>query len=142
MSQFQLFGNVVHIQQSVRVSKFYKDPLQNLCVECWSTFQRMKIPVGIFQVGDALCILFEFEKLPVKHLEGFILLPREGGELQNFFGTFDWKFQLKNSEEFPHWISKNWRIGSGRNVCSRSNELLRRKVYEVGTGSGLFGIVS
>jgi hypothetical protein len=37
--------------------------------------------VGSFQVGDALGILFEFEKLLVKHLEGFILLPREGGEL-------------------------------------------------------------
>ncbi len=81
MSQFQLFGNVVHIQQSVRVSKFYKDPLQNLRVECWSTFQRTKIPVGSFQVGDALGILFEFEKPLVEHLEGFILLSREGGEL-------------------------------------------------------------
>jgi len=58
--------------------------------------------VGSVQVGDALCILFEFEEPPVKHLEGFILLPKEGGELQNFFETFDWKFQLKNSEEFPH----------------------------------------
>jgi hypothetical protein len=48
------------------------------------------------------------------HLEGFILLPRESGELQNFFGTFDWKFQLKNSEEFPHWISKSWRICGGK----------------------------
>jgi hypothetical protein len=58
-------------------------------MECWGTFQRTKIPVGSFQVGDALGILFEFEKLPVKHLEGFILLPRESGELQDFFGTFD-----------------------------------------------------
>ncbi len=129
MSQFQLFGNVVHIQQSVRVSKFCKDSLQNLCVECWSTFQRTKIPMGSFQVDDALGILFEFEKSPVEHLEGFILLSREGGELQNFFKTFDWKFQLKNSKEFPHWISKSWRISCGRNVCSSSNELLRRKVY-------------
>jgi len=48
--------------------------------------------MGSFQVDDALCILFEFEKPPVKHLEGFILLLREGGELQNFFETFDWKF--------------------------------------------------
>jgi len=54
--------------------------------------------VGSFQVGDALRILFEFEKPPVEHLEGFILLLREGGELQNFFRTFDWKFQLKNSK--------------------------------------------
>jgi hypothetical protein len=42
---------------------------------------RTKIPVGSFQVSDALGILFEFEKPPVEHLEGFILLPREGGEL-------------------------------------------------------------
>jgi hypothetical protein len=37
--------------------------------------------MGSFQVSDALGILFEFEKPPVEHLEGFILLPREGGEL-------------------------------------------------------------
>jgi hypothetical protein len=49
----------------------------------------MKIPVGNFQVGDALGILFEFEKPLVEHLEGFILLPKEGGKLQNFFRTFD-----------------------------------------------------
>jgi hypothetical protein len=85
--------------------------------------------VGSFQVGDALGILFEFEKPPVEHLEGFILLSREDGELQNFFRTFDWKFQLKNSKEFPHWISKSWRISCGRNVCNNTNELLRRKVY-------------
>jgi hypothetical protein len=89
----------------------------------------MKIPMGSFQVSDALGILFEFEKPHVKHFEGFILLPREGGELQNFFRTFDWKFQLKNLKEFPHWISKSWCIGGGRNVCSSNNELLIRKVY-------------
>jgi len=49
----------------------------------------MKIPVGNFQVCDALGILFEFEKPHVEHLEDFILLPREGGELQNFFRTLD-----------------------------------------------------
>jgi len=48
-----------------------------------------KTPVGSFQVYDALGILFEFEKPPIEHLEGFILLPREGGELQIFFRTFD-----------------------------------------------------
>jgi hypothetical protein len=52
----------------------------------------MKIPVGSFQVGDALGILFEFEKAPIEHLEGFIILPRKGDELENFFKTFDWKF--------------------------------------------------
>jgi len=50
-------------------------------MECWSTFQRTKIPVGNFQVYDALGILFDFEKPPIEHLEGFILLVREGGEL-------------------------------------------------------------
>jgi hypothetical protein len=56
-------------------------------------------------------------------------LSKEGGELQNFFRFFDWKFQFKNSKEFPHSINKSWRISCGRNVCSSSNELLRRKVY-------------
>jgi hypothetical protein len=54
-----------------------------------------------------LNILFKLEKLPVRHLEGFILLPKKGGELQNFFRTLDRKFQLKNSKEFPHWINKS-----------------------------------
>ncbi len=36
------------------------------------------------QVCDALSILFNLEKPPLKHLEGFIFLPREGGELHNF----------------------------------------------------------
>ncbi len=40
--------------------------------------------MGNFQVCDALSILFELENLPVKHLEGFILLSKEGGELQIF----------------------------------------------------------
>jgi hypothetical protein len=47
----------------------------------WSTFQRTKIPMGSFQVCDALNILSKLEKPFVEHLEGFILLPREGGEL-------------------------------------------------------------
>jgi hypothetical protein len=37
--------------------------------------------MGNFQVYDAMGIFFEFEKLPVEHLEGFILLSREGGKL-------------------------------------------------------------
>jgi hypothetical protein len=37
--------------------------------------------MGSFQVCDGLSILFELEKLPVEHLEGFILLLKEGGEL-------------------------------------------------------------
>jgi hypothetical protein len=58
--------------------------------------------MGNFQVCDALSILFKLEKPPIKHLEGFILLLKEGGELQHFFRTLDRKFQLKNSKEFPH----------------------------------------
>jgi hypothetical protein len=41
----------------------------------------MKIPVGSFQVCDALGILFEFEKPHVEYFEGFIFLSRGGGEL-------------------------------------------------------------
>jgi hypothetical protein len=58
-------------------------------MECWSTFQQTKILVGNFQVYDALGIVFELEKPPIEHLEGFILLLREGGELQIFFKNFD-----------------------------------------------------
>jgi hypothetical protein len=62
--------------------------------------------MGNFQVYDAFSILFRFEKPPVEYLEGFILLPSESGEMLNFFRTFDRKFQLKNSKEFPHWMTK------------------------------------
>jgi hypothetical protein len=41
----------------------------------------MKILMGNFQVCDGLSILFKLEKPPIKHLKGFILLPREGGKL-------------------------------------------------------------
>jgi hypothetical protein len=41
----------------------------------------MKIPMGSFQVCDVSSILFKLEKLPIKHLEGFILFPRKGGKL-------------------------------------------------------------
>jgi hypothetical protein len=37
--------------------------------------------MGSFQVYDALSILFKLEKPLIKHVEGFILLPREGGKL-------------------------------------------------------------
>jgi hypothetical protein len=37
--------------------------------------------MGNFQVSDALSILFKLEKPPVEHLEGFIFLPKESGEL-------------------------------------------------------------
>jgi hypothetical protein len=45
--------------------------------------------MGNFQVCDALSILFKLEKPPIEHLESFILLPNEGGELQIFFRTFN-----------------------------------------------------
>jgi hypothetical protein len=57
----------------------------------------MKISMGSFQVCDVLNI-FELEKPLVEHLEGFILLLREGSELQIFFRTLDRKLQLKNSK--------------------------------------------
>jgi hypothetical protein len=62
MSQFQLFKNVVQTQQSVQISKFYKNLLQNLRMECGNTFQRTKIPMGNFRVSNALSIFFKFEK--------------------------------------------------------------------------------
>jgi hypothetical protein len=34
-----------------------------------------------FQINDYLSIIFELEKPLVEHLEGFIHLPKEGGEL-------------------------------------------------------------
>jgi hypothetical protein len=52
----------------------------------------MKIPMGNFQVCDVLSIFFELEKLPVEHLESFIFLLKEGGKLQNFLKTFNYKF--------------------------------------------------
>jgi hypothetical protein len=45
--------------------------------------------MGSFQVCDALSIFFKLEKPHVEHFEGFILLLKEGGELQNFLKTFD-----------------------------------------------------
>jgi hypothetical protein len=85
--------------------------------------------MGNFQVYDALNILFKLEKPPIYHLEGFILLPRKGGELHIFFRTLNQKFQLKNSKKFPHWISKSCCIDGRRNVYGSSNQLLKRKAY-------------
>jgi len=85
--------------------------------------------MGSFQVYDALSILFKLEKPPEEHLEGFILLLKKGDELQIFFRIFNWKFQLKNSREFPHWINESWCIDGGRNVCGSSNELLRKIIF-------------
>ncbi len=85
--------------------------------------------MGTFQVCDALINLFKLEISSIKYLEGFILLLRKGDKSHNFFRTLNRKFHLKNSNEFPHWISKNYCIDGGRNVCSRVNELLMRNVY-------------
>jgi len=57
----------------------------------------MKIPMRSFQVWNALSILFKFEKPHVEHLEGFILLLRESGELQKKFRIFNQKvFKILN----------------------------------------------
>jgi hypothetical protein len=61
-------------------------------------FQQMKILMGSFQVCDALSIFFKLDKALIEHLEGFIFLSKEGGELQNLFRTLNQKFQLKNSK--------------------------------------------
>jgi hypothetical protein len=37
--------------------------------------------MGNFQVYDAMSILFKLENPHAEHLEGFILMLREGGEL-------------------------------------------------------------
>jgi hypothetical protein len=63
--------------------------------------------MGSFQVCDVMNIFFRLEKPLVEHFEGFILLPKESGELQNFFKTLNGKFQLKKSKELPHWINKS-----------------------------------
>ncbi len=70
-------------------------------MECWSFFQQTKIPMGSFQVYDALSIFFKFEKRPIEHLEGFILLLREGGELHKFFKNFN-----QNSKDSPTGSAK------------------------------------
>jgi hypothetical protein len=48
--------------------------------------------MGSSQVCDVLSILFKLEKPLVEHFEGFIFLPKEGGELQKNFKTFNRKF--------------------------------------------------
>jgi hypothetical protein len=57
--------------------------------------------MGSFHICDALSILFELEKPPIKHLEGFIFLLREGGELQIFFRTFNSNFNLRTQKNSP-----------------------------------------
>jgi hypothetical protein len=48
--------------------------------------------MGTFHIFDALSIIFKLEKPFVEHFEGFIFLPRESGELQNFFRILHRKF--------------------------------------------------
>jgi len=52
----------------------------------------MKILMGNFQVYDAMNKLFKLQEPPVKHFEGFILLPKKGGKLQKIFKTLNRKF--------------------------------------------------
>ncbi len=76
---FQKF--CTHLAKSMSLQILQK-LVAKLAHKCGSTFQRTKIPMGSFQVCDAMSILFKLEKLDVEHLEGFILLPREGVKLQ------------------------------------------------------------
>jgi hypothetical protein len=66
--------------------------------------------MGSFQVCDALSILFKLEKPLIKPLDGFILLPSEGGELQNFS-----KLLTRNSNSRTH---KNSPSGSAKASAS------------------------
>ncbi len=54
-----------------------------------------------FQVCDALSIFFKLEKPPIKHLKGFILLPKEGGELQIFLKLLIGNSSLKTQKNSP-----------------------------------------
>jgi hypothetical protein len=49
--------------------------------------------MGSFQICDVLSILFELEKSPIEHFEGFIVLPRESGELKIFYRIFNKKLE-------------------------------------------------
>jgi len=53
-----------------------------------------------------LGILFEFEKPPVEHLEGFILLLREGGELQKFSELLTGNSSSRIRENSPTGLAK------------------------------------
>jgi hypothetical protein len=61
----------------------------------------MKIPMGSFQVCDALSIFFKLEKTLIEHLEGFIFLPKKGGELQNFLELFTGNFSSRTRKNSP-----------------------------------------
>ncbi len=62
--------------------------------------------MGNFQVIDALSFLFKLEKLPVEHLNGFILLLREGGELQNFLELLMGNSSSRTQKNSPTGVAK------------------------------------
>jgi hypothetical protein len=66
--------------------------------------------MGNFQVCDALHILFELEKHPVKHFEGFILLLRKAASFRIFS-----KLLTGNSSSR---IQKNSPTGSAKTSAS------------------------
>jgi hypothetical protein len=72
--------------------------------------------VGSFQVCDALGILFEFEKPPVEHLEGFILLPKEGGKLQNFLELLTGNSSSRIRKNSPAGLAKAGVSAQSRDV--------------------------
>jgi hypothetical protein len=72
--------------------------------------------MGNFQVYDDLSILFKLEKPPIEHLEGFILLPKEGGKLQIFL-----ELLTRNSSSK---IRKNYPIRSTKAIALMCNGCL------------------
>jgi hypothetical protein len=66
----------------------------------------MKIPMGSFQVCDALSILFELEKPLVEYLEGFILLPRESNKLMNFLELLTENSSSRTRKNSPIGLAK------------------------------------
>ncbi len=120
---------------------FAKKPLQNLRMECQSTFQRMKILMASFQVCDAMSILFKFEKPPIEHLEGFILLPKETVNCKFFLKLLTGNF---NSRTWNNSPTKSVKVGAsmvGGMFTIATMNCWGEKFIEVGTRSGLLGII-
>ncbi len=88
-----------------------------------------------------MSIFFELEKLLAEHLEGFILMSIEGGELQKNFKTFNWKFQIKNSKEFPIGLVKAGASMVGGIFAVATMNCRGEMFTKVGTGFGLFRII-
>jgi hypothetical protein len=57
--------------------------------------------MGSFQVCDALSIIFELEKPPIEHIEGFILLLKESGELQKISKLITGNFSSRIRKNSP-----------------------------------------